>query len=208
MMRQPMSHVVLTFIVALILGSIQTARADLGDEWAKAKYQTETDQQLTVLESLMDQSTELARQNPDDASVLLWQGTISSTYASTKGGLSVLKIIDSAKVDLEKSIALNENIEGGLAHVILGAMYYRVPGWPISFKDYDAAEHHLKRALALNPQSIDANFFYGDFLKHRGDHKDAATYFKAALEAPIRPTHQIADEGRRQEAKEALEKVS
>lgn len=214
-MRQPISHAVLTFIVALILGCIQTARAEeassaqsLRQEWAVAKYQTEKDHQLATLEALMDNASAVAAKNPDDPEVLLWQGTILSTYANVKGGMGVLKVIDAAKNHLEKSIELNETIDGGLAHVILGAMYYRVPGWPISFKDYDAAEYHLTRALSLNPDSIDAHFFYGDFLRHRGEHQQAAVQFKTALELPIRPNHEVEDQGRHQEALEALQSLS
>ena len=214
-MRQPISHAVLTFIVALILGCIQTARAEetspaqsLRHEWAIAKYQTDKGHQLATLESLMNNASVVAEKNPNDAEILLWQGTILSTYANVKGGMGVLKIIDAAKVDLEKSIGLDETVDGGLAHVILGAMYYRVPGWPISFKDYDAAEYHLTRALVLNPESIDAHFFYGDFLRHRGENQKAAAHFKAALDLPVRSSHALEDEGRRQEALEALGSLS
>jgi tetratricopeptide (TPR) repeat protein len=214
-MRQPISHAVLTFIVALILGCIQTARADelsaaysLRHQWAVAKYKTDKNNQLAILESLIDNASDIAEKNPNNPEVLLWQGTILSTYANLKGGMSVLKIIDAAKVDLEKSIGLDETVDGGLAHAILGAMYYRVPGWPISFKDYDAAEYHLTRALALNPNSIDAHFFYGDFLRHRGESQKAAIHFKAALELPVRASHEVEDEGRHQEALDALGSLS
>jgi Tfp pilus assembly protein PilF len=45
-----------------------------------------------------------------------------------------------------------------------GALYYQVPGWPIGFGDKDKANELLKKALALNPDGIDPNYFYGDFL--------------------------------------------
>ena len=39
-----------------------------------------------------------------------------------------------------------------------------MPGWPIGFGDKKKAEEYLKKALAANPDGIDPNFFYGDFL--------------------------------------------
>ena len=59
----------------------------------------------------------------------------------------------------------------------------------------------------LNPDDIDVNFYYGDFLKKKKKYKQAEVFYKKALSAPARPNREVADEGRRNEAKERLEKV-
>ncbi len=75
----------------------------------------------------------------------------------------------------------------GSAHTSLGSLYYQVPGWPVAFGDNDEAAKHLARALQINPNGIDPNFFYGDFLAET-DHKDAAkAYFEHALMLQIVP---------------------
>ena len=95
----------------------------------------------------------------------------------------------------------------GSAYNSLGVLYYKVPGWPLGFGDKDKAKELLQKALAINPQSIDANFFYGEFLVETKHPDDAVNYLERSLQAPDRPGRQISDAGRRDEARALLEKV-
>jgi Tfp pilus assembly protein PilF len=95
----------------------------------------------------------------------------------------------------------------GSAHTSLGSLYYQVPGWPIGFGDDDEAEKHLKKAIQLNPNGIDSNFFYGDFLLQDDRYEEAKIYLSKALQAPDRPNRPLADAGRRQEIKAALAQI-
>jgi len=82
-----------------------------------------------------------------------------------------------------------------------------VPGWPIGFGDRGKAQELLKQGLALNPNGIDPNYFYGDYLFRSGDYDGAERALRKALQAPPRAGRAIADEGRRREVNELLEKV-
>lgn len=62
-------------------------------------------------------------------------------------------------------------------------------------------------ALSINPEGIDPNFFYGEYLLEQGKPKDAAAYLERALRAPPRPGREIADAGRREEARRLLEEA-
>ncbi|MDQ7078414.1 MAG: tetratricopeptide repeat protein [Robiginitomaculum sp.] len=66
------------------------------------------------------------------------------------------------------------------------------------------ARANLKQALAINPDGIDANYFYGDFLLRRKKYDEAIAAFEHALDAPARPNRPIADEGRRKEIEAKL----
>src|SRR5690606_27578047 len=95
----------------------------------------------------------------------------------------------------------------GSVYTSLGSLYYHVPGWPIGFGDDKRAGEYLKKALAINPDGIDPNFFYGDFLIEEGDYQQAIAVLQHALEAPPRPGREVADEGRRAEILKAIEKA-
>ena len=82
-----------------------------------------------------------------------------------------------------------------------------MPGWPVGFGDDEKAEQLLKQALAINPDGIDPNFFYGDFLLDQGRKAEAKTYLDKALAAPARPGREVADEGRRMEIRDRLAKL-
>jgi len=97
---------------------------------------------------------------------------------------------------------------GGSAYTSLGSLYYQVPGWPIGFGDDKKAQEYLKKALAVNPDGIDANYFYGDYLFRKGEYAEAARWLNKAMQAPPRPGRKVADEGRRREIDELLDKIA
>ena len=95
----------------------------------------------------------------------------------------------------------------GSAYNSLGVLYYKVPGWPIGFGDKKKAGELLQKALAINPRGIDPNFFYGEYLVETKRPEEAVAYLERALQAPARPGRQIADAGRREEARTLLDRI-
>ena len=65
-----------------------------------------------------------------------------------------------------------------------------------------APKNCCRQALKINPKGIDPNFFYGEFLVEQKRPAEAVAYLEKAMQAPARPGRQIADAGRREEAKE------
>lgn len=187
--------------------STQQAVRQLRDEWAHIKYGMPKSEQLPAFEQLIKKAEQLSEQHPSDAGVALWHGTILSTYASTKGGMGALPYVKEARTFLEKSISINPNLDMGLAHGVLGAIYFRVPGWPIAFGDKEKAKKYLETALQIGPQSIDNNYYYGDFLRDQGEYAQAKKFLLTAQSIPPRKDRMAADKGRLTEIEEALKKV-
>jgi Tfp pilus assembly protein PilF len=77
----------------------------------------------------------------------------------------------------------------------------------VAFGDDEQAEKNLKQALQINPNGIDPNYFYGDFLLQDDRYDEAKTYLNRALQAPERPSRPLADAGRKQEIKAALAQI-
>lgn len=90
------------------------------------------------------------------------------------------------------------------AYTSLGALYYQVPGWPLSFGDDDRAEHYLRRGLAVNPEGLDSLYFWGDYLHEQGRDEEARKALRQALAAAPRPGRERADAGRREEIRRLL----
>ncbi len=142
---------------------------------------------------------------PQRPEPLIWEGIILSTYAGAKGGLDALGLVKAAREALETALRLDDHALDGSAHTSLGSLYYQVPGWPLSFGDDDFAREHLLAALAINPDGIDPNYFYADFLIRDGKEYAARPYLEKALRAPDRPGRELADQGRRDEIRHLLE---
>ena len=83
-----------------------------------------------------------------------------------------------------------------------------MPGWPIGFGDDAKAQEFLKKGLAANPDGIDPNYFYGDFWYRKGDYDNAERFLRKALQAPARAGRKLADEGRRGEINQLLDKIA
>ena len=180
---------------------------ELQQEWAIVKYQTAKDQQDAAFTLLEAKAESAAQAYPQAAEPLVWEAIILSTHAGVSGGLGALSKVKQARVLLEKAASIEPNALHGSIYTSLGSLYYQVPGWPIGFGDDKKAEQYLKQALTQNPDGIDQNYFYGDFLRDQGRYKEAVTYLTKAINAAPRPNRELADQGRREEAKHVLAMV-
>ena len=178
----------------------------LQTRWAEINYQVPAAEKETDFAKLSAQAATMVRQDPA-AELLIWQGIILSTYAGAKGGLGALDLVKQAKGSLEQAIKIDPAALDGSAYTSLGALYYQVPGWPVGFGDDEQAEVLLKKALTMNPDGIDPNYFYGDYLAREKRYSEAKVVLEKALAAADRPGREVADEGRRAEAKALLAKV-
>ena len=78
------------------------------------------------------------------------------------------------------------------------------PKWPIGFGDEETAQKMLQTALKINPNGIDSNYFYGDFLLSNNKLNEAEKYLKRAIAIPERAEQFYADNQLKEEAKLAL----
>jgi tetratricopeptide (TPR) repeat protein len=179
---------------------LQTVR----DAWAIASYRTAPDQQLAAFEALLPQAAALSARYPTRAEALIWDGIVRSSYAGVRGGLGALGPAKEARAHFELALTIDENALGGAAHTSLGALYHRVPGFPIGFGSDAKAGVHLEKALRISPNAIDPNYFYGLLLFDNGDYAQAQEHLERALRAPPRPGREVADEGRRAEVQKLL----
>lgn len=179
----------------------------LSETWAEIKYRMPEDQRIDALEKLNQKAAALVSDSPGSAEPMVWQAIIISTLAGEKGGLGALSMVKEAKKLLERAEAFDPDVLDGSVYTSLGSLYYQVPGWPIGFGSDDKAKSYLEKALAVNPDGMDPNYFYGDFLLQEGEYSQAAVVLEKALAAPARESRPIADAGRRIEIEDALKRV-
>lgn len=179
----------------------------LQQRWAEVNYQLESKTQLTAFETLVQEADQLTGQHPDSAAAFIWSGIIKSSYAGAKGGLGAMKLAKASRADLERAMQIDPQAMQGSAYTSLGTLYFKVPGWPVGFGNKKKAEKLLRQALALNPEGIDPNYFYGDFLLEQKRYEEAERALLKAQQAPARPERPLADAGRQEEIKVALLKL-
>ena len=190
------------------------ARADVEDEvralqqeWEQIKYRKPAAEQEKAYQGLAATASAVRAKYSNRAEPEIWYGIIVASYAGAKGGFGALSIAKDAKAALEHALQLDPKALSGSAYTSLGSLYYQVPGWPLGFGDDAKARDLLDKALAMNPDGIDPNYFLGDYLYRQRDYDGARKALERALKAPPRPDRPLADEGRRSEIKQLLAKL-
>jgi tetratricopeptide (TPR) repeat protein len=211
MYRKPLATLLL--IAGLNAGafaqpSLDEAIADLSHRWAKVSYQTPEADREAAFRAVIASAQDVSRSFPGKAEPLIWQAIILASAAKAEGGLGALSKAKEARDLLLAAEKIDPSALNGSVYNSLGSLYAKVPGWPIGFGDKKKARDYLEKALALNPNGIDPNYFYADLLADQGQYVKAAEYLKRALAAAPRPGREDADAGRRQEANRLLQTVT
>lgn len=176
--------------------------------WAEVNYDTPAgDPRVQAFATLEKRAEYFTKQHPGRAEALIWEGIIESSYAGAKGGLGALGLAKEARGNLEAAMKIDPNALDGSAYTSLGTLYYKVPGFPVGFGDHDKARKLLKKALEINPNGIDPNYFYAEFLFEQGEYAQALPYLDKAAKAAPRPGREAADKGRRAEIAALTSKV-
>ena len=204
-----LKFVVLAALGSLTLISYADEAADiqkLQTRWAEIKYQTPEAEQEKAFVTLVAEAEQLRTANTT-APYLIWEAIIRSTYAGAKGGLGALDQVKQSKKLLEQAIKMDAAAMNGSAYTSLGSLYYQVPGWPVGFGDDKKAKEMLLKGLSYNPDGIDSNYFYGDYLLEQKQYQQAVVAFEKALNAAPRPGRESADAGRKGEIEAAMAKA-
>ena len=202
--RIRMAAILLFMPVAVFAGQDQPVLTQLQHDWAVANYEMQGDEQVAAFEKLIERADAAVAAQKDSAELLIWNGIIKSSFAGVKGGLGALALVKEARKSLETALQLNDRALDGSAYTSLGTLYYQVPGWPVGFGSDKKAVELLHKALEINPDGIDPNYFYADYLLRKKQYEEAEQYLLKAQQAAPRPDRPVADEGRQQEILAAL----
>jgi tetratricopeptide (TPR) repeat protein len=180
----------------------------LASEWAHIKYQVkDREEQLKQIDALAKEAAVVVDRNPGNVEPLLWDGIITSEEAAMASLIHKLGLATSARKLFERAEEIDGPGPKGAVAMSLGVIYYRVPRFPMGFGDIDKARHYLETAIALDPNGLDANYFYGDFLLKRGEVEKGKATLTHALEAPPDTDRPVWDAGRRAEVRALLAKA-
>lgn len=187
--------------------SLKASLSDLQQRWAVANYEMRGLPRVAALETLAQSAVRLTALNPNRVEVWIWSGMIQATLARAATGINSLNAATAARIDLERALDLNPTAMDGAAYTQLGALYHKTPSWPLGFGDRKKAGELLLKGLKMNPDGIDSNYCYGEFLLDQGQRRQAREYLLRAQKAPPRPGQALADTGRRRDIAKLLAKI-
>jgi tetratricopeptide (TPR) repeat protein len=201
-----MTAALLVLSVPAFADDVTAAAMAFENRWVDIRYHTpDKAKKIEGGRVLAGDAAKLAAQHPERAEPLVWQAMGLLIEGEVTRDLGSLKTVERAKALLEKAEVLDPTGVNALVHTTLGTLYYEVPGWPIAFGDNKKAAAYLKKALEIDPDGMDSNYFYGDYLLQRGKGREALPYLEKAMQAPLRPGHEAADKFRKIDIQEALD---
>ena len=175
---------------------------EIQSEWARLYYLDEfSNANYRELQALARKANQVSHDHPDSAEALVWDAIVLSTLAEKKGGFGALSLVKEAKLKLEQAEGIDPTVLGGSVYASLGSLYAKVPGWPIGFGSDKRAERYFQKALAMNPEGLDINYFYAEYLADNGEDDRALEFVERALHAPVMAERPVADQGRRAQAR-------
>ncbi|SBS26981.1 hypothetical protein MAQ5080_00691 [Marinomonas aquimarina] len=176
--------------------------------WAEINYLVAEEVREAAFTQLLSQAEQMVQAQPEKTEYRVWLGIIQSSTAGAKGGLGALSLAKAAKASFEQALEQDPHALQGSAYTSLGVLYHKVPGWPIGFGSDDKAQQLLQESLKLNPQGIDGNYFYAEFLYDEKQYSEAQKYLVMAQQAAPRADRPLADQGRHKEIEALMEKVN
>jgi tetratricopeptide (TPR) repeat protein len=158
-----------------------------------------------AFESLVEHAADFSARYPDEVEAVAWNGIVLSTYAGEVSAMGAMKYAKAARIALHEAEAmLPTALDGGL-YASLGALYSKVPGGIVGFGDDSKASEYFARAIEVDADNIDTNYFYGEFLVDQKQYEQAAAVLRHALEAPTVADRALFDSGRRAMVEDLLE---
>jgi len=199
-----MKKIIIGFIF-LLISNASFAKEDalqLQKKWDHIHYEIkDLGDQKKAMQELSQLALYEVRQNPNSAEVKGWAGIILSSEAGYYriNVVKALGLAKKARTLLEEAVDMNPKALNGSIYATLGSLYSEVPPFPIGFGNQDKAQDYFNKALTINQDDIENNFFYAQFLFNKKEYKKALKYFQKAKNAPLRTDRSVADEGRRRE---------
>lgn len=184
--------------------SLDIAVTQFMQNWAEIQYHQPRDAKGPAFKTLAERVRQLAPQHPHAAEPIIWEAIAMASYAQMVKGREGLRAAKRARDLLLAAERINPRAMDGAIYITLGRLYFKVPGWPISFGSKRKARMYLEKALQINPAAIEANCFYADLLSSQGDYEQAMEYYQRALAAPARPGLEVADKARQKQAERGL----
>lgn len=200
-----LSHFIFFFSHPLIASPLDADIDKIESTWAETYYSDKTNaEKRKIYEGLITQAKALSAKYPEATEALVWQGILVSNIAGVSDSLEAYKKVNEAIKILEDSIKKDPKVLSGSAYINLGIIYHVLP-WPLG--DDDVAEQMFKKAMAIDPQSMDVNFNFGKFMEDKDNKSEAIRFYKIALNIAPRINQKFADDKLKEETKAHLKKL-
>jgi tetratricopeptide (TPR) repeat protein len=133
-----------------------------------------------------------------------WLAANYGSFGQEKGIMKSLSLVSPIKKLAERAIEIDEGYFYGGPWRVLGRLYHKAPGFPISIGDNNKAEECLLKAVELGPKFYLNHLFLAELYVSQREKAKAREQLEWILNAPLNKDHELEDEGYKIQAEELL----
>lgn len=133
-----------------------------------------------------------------------WLAVNYGAYGQEKGIMQSLSLIKPIKETAEKVLDSDETYFYGGPHRVLGRLYHKAPGFPISIGSMKNAVKHLEKAVEIGPKFFLNRLFLAEAYISNRDKDKAREQLNFIIETPSNENHEGEDEDYKRQAETLL----
>ncbi|NNE66074.1 MAG: hypothetical protein HKN33_05860 [Pyrinomonadaceae bacterium] len=138
---------------------------------------------------------------------VFWLAVNYGSFGNEKGIMKSLSLINPIKDLCERTIEIDESYFYGGAWRVLGRLYNKAPGFPISIGDNKKSKKCFKKALEHGPKFYLNHLYIAELYISEREYDQAREHLEWILDAPLNENHEREDQGYKEEAEALLERV-
>ncbi len=143
----------------------------------------------------------------DSLEANFWLAVNYGSFGQEKGIMKSLSLITPIKESAEKVLELDESYFYGGAWRVLGRLYHKAPGFPISIGNSKKALECFEKALEFGPKFYLNHLFIAEFFISERNKDKARKHLEWILEADLNENHETEDKVYKSDAKKILKKL-
>jgi hypothetical protein len=187
--------------------TIDETLLDIENRWAIALYESTEREKQEALASLLQDARAFAASHSSNPEAVAWHGIIARECTRTRCRARSKNLHKEARDALLKAEELDPYALGGRVYANLGALYSQTSSAFGGFGSQVKGIGYLWRAIIVDPDGLDSNYLYAEFLVGEKNLVEARDVLIRASETPIRSDHVRADRGRHKDIQALLQTV-
>ena len=134
-----------------------------------------------------------------------WFASMMGRVGEEKGILNSLFMVKPMKAELDRCVEIDPRFPD--SYYVLGLLYWKVPGWPVSIGDKKKAVEYATKAVELKPQDFAFQYGLYEALKANDKNADAKAVLEKIIKMQITPGYEKDGADYKKKAQEALKSL-
>lgn len=165
----------------------------------------ESDDKLFYYDKGVEYGEQGVEEEEDSLEANFWLSVNWGSYGNEKGIMKSLSLITPIKETSEKCIELDESYFYGGPWRVLGRLYNKAPGFPISIGNNKKSLECFEKALEYGPNFYLNHLFIAELYISDRKKDKAREHLEWVINAPLNKNHENEDEGYKEDARILLE---